>query len=220
MDENEDKNKNGIKLRIKDAFKEDAGKGIIRLDPEIINKFGFKVNDVLEISHPNSNKKTAALLSLGRVEDKETNIIRMDLSERRNINASIDDYVDVRKINSSSAQTITFAGLDSSFMIRDSQQLTRILEKRVITRGDSLSFYAMGRRVDLVIVDYTPKADAVKITLDTKIEFTDEMRELLTLRVEIDLEPCDMMLCGIRVSDLLADTDDNIDRFIRCHGFW
>jgi transitional endoplasmic reticulum ATPase len=163
-----------LKLRIKDAFKEDAGRGIIRIDPNIINELGFKIGDILEISHPALKKKTAALLSTGRIEDKGTNIIRMDPSERRNLNASIDDFVEVRKISSSPAQSITFAGLDSSFLIRDSQQLTRILEKRVITRGDSLSFYAMGRRVDLVIVDYTPKADAVKITLDTKIEFTDK----------------------------------------------
>ena len=177
MDEKGGIKKKDMKLRIKDAFKEDTGRGIIRIDPNIINELGFKIGDVIEISHPALKKKTAALLSTGRIEDKGTNIIRMDPSERRNINASIDDYVEVRKISSSPAQSITFAGLDSSFLIRDSQQLTRILEKRVITRGDSLSFYAMGRRVDLVIVDYTPKADAVKITLDTKIEFTDKKTE-------------------------------------------
>ena len=177
MDEKGGIKKKDMKLRIKDAFKEDTGRGIIRIDPNIINELGFKIGDVIEISHPALKKKTAALLSTGKTEDKGSNIIRMDPSERRNINASIDDYVEVRKISSSPAQSITFAGLDSSFLIRDSQQLTRILEKRVITRGDSLSFYAMGRRVDLVIVDYTPKADAVKITLDTKIEFTDKKTE-------------------------------------------
>lgn len=35
----------------------------------------------------------------------------------------------------------------------------------------------MGRRVDLVIVDYSPKSDAVRITLDTKIEITDKKVE-------------------------------------------
>ena len=177
MGENENRNQKKIKLRIKDAFKEDAGKGIIRLDPNIISKFGFKVNDVLEISHPNSNKKTAALLSPGRIEDKETNIIRMDPSERRNINASIDDYVEIRKITSSPAESITFAGLHEAFLIRDTQQLAIKLEKRIITKGDSLSFYAMGRRIDLVIVDYNPESDAVRITLDTEIKLTDKKVE-------------------------------------------
>ncbi|MFX1339500.1 MAG: CDC48 family AAA ATPase [Promethearchaeota archaeon] len=182
MDEKENRTKGIINLRIKDAFKEDAGKGIIRLDPDIINKFGFKVNDVLEISHPNSNKKTAALLSPGKVEDKGTKVIRMDPSERRNISASIDDYVEIRKITSSPAESITFAGLDESFLIRDTQQLAIKLEKRIITKGDSLSFYAMGRRIDLVIVDYTPKADAVRITLDTKIKLTDDKVEDFLLK--------------------------------------
>jgi len=177
MDEKEHKIKEIINLRIKDAFKEDAGKGIIRLDPDIINKFGFKVNDVLEISHPNSHKKTAALLSPGKLEDKGTNVIRMDPSERRNISASIDDYVEIRKITSNPAESITFAGLNEAFLIRDTQQLAIKLEKRIITKGDSLSFYAMGRRIDLVIVDYTPKSDAVRITLDTKIKLTDQKVE-------------------------------------------
>ncbi len=177
MDEKKNNNIGKIKLRIKDAFKEDAGKGIVRLDPNIISKFRFKVNDVLEVSHPNSNKKTAALLSPGRIEDTGTNIIRMDPSERRNISASIDDYVEIRIITSSPAESITFAGLNESLLIRDTQQLAIKLEKRIITKGDSLSFYAMGRRIDLVIVDYTPKSDAVRITLDTKIKLTDKKVE-------------------------------------------
>ncbi|MHA1438786.1 MAG: CDC48 family AAA ATPase [Promethearchaeota archaeon] len=162
------------KLRIKDAFKEDAGRGIIRIDPDILDKLNLKVNDVIEIVHPGTNKKTAALLSSGRQEDRGTKIIRMDPSERRNIIASIDDFVEIRKIEASPAHQLTFAGLDGSFLVRDTAHLVRKLEKRVITKGDNLSFYAMGRRIDLVVVDYTPKTDAVKITLDTNITFADK----------------------------------------------
>ena len=39
------------KLRIKDAFKEDAGRGIVRIDPNLINKLNLKVGDVIRISH-------------------------------------------------------------------------------------------------------------------------------------------------------------------------
>ncbi len=162
------------KLRIKDAYKEDAGRGIIRIDPDILDQLNIKVNDVIEIFHPGNNKKTVALLSVGRNEDIGTKIIRMDPSERRNINASIDEYVEIRKIEASPAKQLTFAGLDGSLIVRDTAHLVRKLEKRVITRGDNLSFYAMGRRIDLVVVDYSPKADAVKITLDTDIKFADK----------------------------------------------
>ncbi|MHA1489526.1 MAG: AAA family ATPase [Promethearchaeota archaeon] len=168
------KTKGFQKVRIKDAFKEDAGKGIVRIDPNVFNELKFKTGDVIEIVHLKVNKKTASIIRTGKNEDKGTNIIRMDPSERRNLNASIDDYVEIRKIEASLAESLTFAGLEGSFIIRDPQQLSRKLEKRVITKGDSLSFYAMGRRIDLVVVDYTPKTEAVRIHLDTKIIFTEK----------------------------------------------
>ena len=165
---------NDIKLRIKDAFKEDAGRGIIRIDPNIIKEHKFQSGDIIEIINPNNKKSTAALLSIGKEEDKGTNIIRIDPSLRRNISVSIDDYVEIRKIEASLAESLTFAGLEESYLLRGSQQLARKLENRVITKGDSLSFYAMGRRVDLVVVNYIPNVDAVKIHLDTKIKLTNK----------------------------------------------
>ena len=168
-----------VKMRIKDAFKEDAGRGIVRLDPELVKELGFKIGDVIEIFHPSRDKKTAALLSNGREEDRGKNTLRLDPSQRRNIDAAIDEFVAIRKINTSLAESITFAGLNQSFLIRDSQQLARKLEKRVIMKGDNLSFYAMGRRIDLVVVDYAPEAEAVSINLDTEIHFTDKKENIL-----------------------------------------
>ncbi|MFX0059642.1 MAG: AAA family ATPase [Candidatus Hodarchaeota archaeon] len=162
------------KVRIKDAFKEDAGRGIIRIDPEIISKLKLKIGDVIEINHPLAKKRTVALLSTGKDEDKGKGIIRLDPSLRRNLNASIDDLVEIRSIEASLAKSVTFTGLNSSLIPRDPQSLARKLEKRVITEGDSLSFYAMGHRIDLVIIDFIPPTNAVKITLDTKILFTDK----------------------------------------------
>ncbi|NVM43970.1 MAG: CDC48 family AAA ATPase [Candidatus Lokiarchaeota archaeon] len=162
------------KGRIKDAFKEDAGRGIVRIDPEIISNLHLKVGDVIEIFHPVGNKKTVASLSTGKNDDKGKKIIRLDPSLRRNLGASIDDIVEFKKIQVDIANTITFTGLDNSLIPRDPQALSRKLENRVITKGDSLSFYAMARRIDLLVVDYTPNSEAVKIRLDTKIFFSEK----------------------------------------------
>jgi len=173
------------KLRIKDAFKEDAGRGIIRIDLDIIDKLNLKVGDVIRISHPFLNKKTAALLSSGRIEDKGKQIIRMDPSLRRNLSASIDDLVEIKKIEAHLAETITFTGLNHSLIPRDPQALARKLEKRVVTMGDSLSFYAMGHRIDLVVVNYTPAEEAVKINLNTKIAFTEQSQDFVEVKKTI-----------------------------------
>jgi len=173
------------KLRIKDAFKEDAGRGIVRIDPDIICKLNLKVGDVIRISHPFVNKITAALLSSGRTEDKGKQIIRMDPSLRRNLDASIDDLMEIKKIDADFAETMTFTGLNNSLIPRDPQALARKLEKRVVTMGDSLSFYAMGHRIDLVVVNYTPKTEAVKISLNTKIAFTEQSQDFVEVKKTI-----------------------------------
>ncbi len=164
----------GKKVRVKDAYKGDAGRGRIRIDPEVIKELELRTGDVIEIVHEVNGEKTAALLFPGKVEDKDTNTIRIDSSLRRNIGASLDDIVEIRKIEASLAARITFAGLEESIILRTPQQLTQILENRVVTRGDILSFNAMGRRIDLVVIDYHPKADAVRIDLDTKITMSEK----------------------------------------------
>lgn len=172
----------GRKVRVKDAFKQDAGRGIVRVDPELVNLQGWKTGDVLAISHPKTLEKTAALLYPGRSEDKGTNVIRMDASLRRNLGASIDDIVMIRKVDTALAEKVTFAGLEEAVILRNSQQLASKLENRVITKNDILSFYAYGRRVDLIVVNFSPKAPAVRIHLDTQIVLSEKShKELVQL---------------------------------------
>lgn len=178
---------NERKVRIKDAYKGDAGRGRIRIDPDVIIEMNFKTGDVIEIAHPIAGKKTAALLYPGKDEDRGSNSIRIDSSLRRNLGASLDDIVEIKKIDASLADRITFAGVEESIILRRSEQLVRMLENRVITKGDILSFNTMGRRIDFIVVDFAPKAAAVRIHLDTKITISEkthkELEELESRRV-------------------------------------
>lgn len=106
------------KLRVNDALKEDAGRGVIRMDPEIERLLNLRTGDVIEINYAATNKKTAGLVYPGRREDKGTNIIRLDPSLRRNINVSLEDIVEIRKIDAALAKQVTFAGLEEQVIIR------------------------------------------------------------------------------------------------------
>jgi len=168
------------KLRVKEGFKEDSGRGIVRIDPDIIKELELRTGDVIEISHPGSIKTTAALLYPGRSEDKGSGIIRMDTSLRRNLNASLDDIVKIRKIEAVLADKVTFAGFQEAVILKNRQQLARTLENRIITKEDILSFYSYGRRVDLVVVDFSPRSEAGRIHLDTKIVLSEKsFKEIL-----------------------------------------
>ncbi|TFF99541.1 MAG: AAA family ATPase [Promethearchaeota archaeon] len=171
----------GRKVRVKDALKEDVGKGRVRVDPALMNENGWKTGDVIKITHPQTFEDTAALLYPGKIKDGK-NIIRMDGSLRRNLKASIDDIVIIRKIDVGVAQKVVFAGLEEAVILRNSQQLADILENRVITKNDVLDFYAVGRKFSLIVTDYYPRTDAVKITAETEVELSEKShKELVEL---------------------------------------
>lgn len=134
------------------------------------------------------NKKTVAILSLGKKDIKGTKIIQMDAALRRNLGVLLEDIVEIRKIEASLANIVTFAGLEEAIILKSTQHLAKKLESRVITKDDILSFYAYGRRVDLVVVDYNPKVDAVRIHLGTKIILSEksykEFTKMERLRVD------------------------------------
>jgi transitional endoplasmic reticulum ATPase len=176
VDKNVNSGSNSSELRVKDAFKEDAGKGIVRIDTSIMQELNLKAGDVIEIVHPHVNKRTVALVSPGKENDKDQHIIRIDPSIRRNLGSSIDDIIKIRKIEASIASTVVFTGVDDSLILRNTQQLARRLENRVVTKGDILSFYTYGKRIDLVVIDFTPKSEAVRIYLTTKFELTDHVQ--------------------------------------------
>ena len=59
-------------VRVKDALKKDAGKGIIRLDLNVMKELDLNSNDVIEISYPKENRKTVGILYPGKKRDKGT----------------------------------------------------------------------------------------------------------------------------------------------------
>jgi len=99
------------RLRVKDAFKDDSGLGRIRIDAEFVKKFKLKNGDAIEISNPISKLKTAALLFPSKPEDTGTGVIRLDAFLRRNIDTTVDDSVEIRKIKVALAEKVVFAGL-------------------------------------------------------------------------------------------------------------
>ena len=167
------------RLRVKDAFKDDSGQGRIRIDAEIVKKLKLKNGDAIEISNPISKSTTAALLFPSKPEDNGTRIIRLDPFLRRNIDATIDDYVEVRKIKAALAEKVVFASLSESVIISP-RQLNKLLENRVVTKNDILSFYAnYNKKYDMIVVDFQPRTDAVRIHLKTDIRLSEKTHKEL-----------------------------------------
>ncbi|QLH74863.1 MAG: CDC48 family AAA ATPase [Methanomassiliicoccales archaeon] len=158
-------------LKVAEAKPRDAGKGIARIDPEIMEILGIQPGDVIQID---GKKKTVAVVWPGYSEDENRGLIRIDGHIRRNANVGLDDKVAIRKIVVKSAQKMTFAPLEEMKIMGGEEYLGQALEGRVVTRGDVVELNVMGRRIDLAVVSYHPAADAAMIQRDTEIKISDK----------------------------------------------
>lgn len=155
-----------ITLRVGEAVSRDVGRGIARVDPDVVTRRNWSSGDVIEIM---GTRKTYALLWPAHPDDSNSGFIRIDGSTRNNAGVGIDDRVNVRKVDAVVAEKVTMAPTEPLRIIGGEEYLVQHLEGRVLSRGDSIYLNIMGRRVELILTGCTPATAAVIIGLDTKI---------------------------------------------------
>ncbi len=154
-------------LKVAEAKSKDAGRGIARVDPEVLSALGLTAGDVIQIE---GKKRTVAIVWPGYPEDANRGTIRIDGTIRRNAQTSMDEKVAVKKLAAKEAQKITFAPTEPLRIMGGEEYLTQALEGRAVTRGDVIEINVMGRRIDLVVVSYAPSSDAVIVQRGTEVK--------------------------------------------------
>jgi transitional endoplasmic reticulum ATPase len=149
----------------------EAGKGIARLDPELMNIIGIKTGDIALVT---GNKKTAVKVYPGPMEDSNRGIIRLDGSTRRNAGISLDERVDVKKAETKEAEKITFSPTEELRLQGGEDYLAQALVGRSFAKGDVLSLNIMGNKMDLVVTSFSPTAEAAVMTASTKVKINDK----------------------------------------------
>src|SRR5256714_10380799 len=158
-------------LRVAEAKPADAGRGIVRLDPEVMKILELKEEDVVLIL---GAKATAARVRRGYPEDANRGVIRMDGMQRRNAGVGIDDKVGLRKALARPAEKVSLAPTEPIRIMGGEEYMARVLQGRAITRGDVLSVSVMGRKFDFVVTSFSPGADAVLVEPGTDIKIAEK----------------------------------------------
>jgi transitional endoplasmic reticulum ATPase len=161
-----------VELRVAEAQTRDVGRGIARVDSEIISKMGWTTGDVVEIQ---ARKTTFALLWPAQPTDSGRGVIRIDGSTRNNAGVGIDDKVSVRHIEASYAEQITLAPTEPLRITGGEEYLGQLLDGRVIGKGDEIAISVMNRRIDLVVTKVEPNAPAVIVNEGTEIVISEEV---------------------------------------------
>lgn len=149
----------------------ETGKGICRLDPELMDILDIKVGDIIQIE---GTKKTVSKVLRGAPEDANRGIIRIDGSTRRNAGTSIDEKVGIKKVVAKNAEKITFSPTEDLRLQGGEEYLAQVMEGRAFTKGDVLTLNVMGNKIDLIVTSYAPSADAVIMASGTSVKVSEK----------------------------------------------
>ncbi|MBE6517577.1 MAG: AAA family ATPase [Thermoplasmata archaeon] len=158
-------------LKVAELKSGEAGRGVARIDPEVMEILGIKVGDIVQID---GSKKTAVKVLRGGPEDANKGIIRIDGSTRRNAGTGIDERVDIKKIVSKNAEKITFAPTEQLRIQGGEDYLRQVMEGRVFSKGDKITLNVMGNKIDLVVNSFAPSGDAVMMANNTEVRINDK----------------------------------------------
>ena len=124
-----------IKLKVGELTgREDFGRGTVRLDTNVMKRIGVKEGDIVEIE---GKIKTGAVPIRSYPADVGLNIIRMDGLVRKNCDASIGEFVKIRKANVKEAKKVTLAPAQKGYMINIHPNLLKQnLIMRPMNKGD------------------------------------------------------------------------------------
>ena len=142
----ERKNNNIEKLNLKvaEAFQDDVGKGIVRIDNSLMQKISVRPGDIVEIQ---GERRTVAIADRAYPSDIGQRIIRMDGIIRRNAGTSIGEIVTVKKAIVNEAKKVIIAPSRKGLVVRASPEIFKYgLLGRAVVRGDIVSLGGSRRR--------------------------------------------------------------------------
>ncbi|NHW24125.1 MAG: CDC48 family AAA ATPase [Archaeoglobales archaeon] len=165
--------KEEITLRVAEAYYRDVGRGIARLDPEVMEKLGVQSGDVIEIV---GKESVPAIAWPSYPEDRGKGIVRIDGNLRSNAGVGIDDKVKIRKVEAKPAEKITLAPTEPVRITGGEGYILRLLEGRPVVRGQKVRVEIFGYTLTFVIVATRPSG-VVVVGRGTEIELKEKPAE-------------------------------------------
>ena len=161
-----------LQMKIGEAKQRDVGKKRARIGPEAMDFLKVTPGDIIEIM---GSRSSCAVIWPVDEDEKMSNTIRVDGQTRKNVGASLNDFVKIRKVTSKFAKTVSLTPVNSSVTV--DKEFTDFIKNRLkglpIVHGDEISVMILGNSIDFKITKTIPKG-VIKIDRATTLSISTE----------------------------------------------
>jgi len=160
-----------VKLKTAEAFRNDVGRGIVRVDSGVMEGLGLTSGDVVEIM---GKRTTVAIIWRGHPQDEGLGLVRMDGFTRYNCGVKLGDKVIIKKTAAKDAESVEFAPTERVKISGNfNQYLKHRLLGRVLLERDRIVVGVLGSSIPFVVMKTKPSGvvivnDYTKVSVKTK----------------------------------------------------
>jgi len=162
-------------LLVAEAKHRDAGRGIARVDSEVMKKLGMVSGDIVEIKGKGS---AYAIVWPCYPEDSGSGIIRIDGNIRSNASIGIGERVEIRKAAAEKARRIGVAPTEPIRIVRGDEYIRKVLEGQPIIKDQQIRVDILGRALTFIVTSTQPTG-VVIVAPETEVSLAEKLIEAL-----------------------------------------
>jgi transitional endoplasmic reticulum ATPase len=173
---NGEENSEKVTLRIQKAKKRDIGRNIIRIDPKTMEQLNIQTGDVIALK---GKKVSAGIAWPSYPQDNGLGILRIDSRLRKNTGSSIDDTVEIEKVDAKVAQNVVLAPI--SVKIRTNPRFETFVKRKLnnypVTIEDNILIsIGISREITFKVISMRPKGICI-IKQETTLNISEHVTE-------------------------------------------
>jgi len=143
-------------MRIGEAKQRDVGKKRARIGPEAMDYLHVAPGDIIEIK---GKRTSSAVVWPANEDEKIPDCVNIDGQTRKNVGLTLDDIVEVQKVEVKTAKTVVLMPINDVVTI--DKEFTDFVKNRLkglpLTSGDEISVMILGNSMDFKISKISPK---------------------------------------------------------------
>ena len=159
-------------MRIGEAKQRDVGKKRARIGPDAMDFLKVSPGDIVEVM---GSRSSCAVIWPVDEDEKLPDTVRVDGQTRKNVGASLNDIVKIRRVSSKFAKTVSITPVNEAVTV--DKEFTDFVKNRLkglpIVHGDEISVMILGNSMDFKITKTTPKG-VVKMDRSTVLTISTE----------------------------------------------